>query len=266
MKLTTTQIILLVVSLLLFIGIILVIVLDSSQRKVNDFDCGVDIIFIENGRERLTDQFRLWKQNWHSKYETRFIAIVTDDAEVHPIDNLTVINALRPDSTSQIAHEMQLFTNLHNYVKTSESDQSRYFLWASDNVFPARRNLRPSLFQSPNTKLLRFFNGMKADAVLLEAENDFEPTLPCTLFSYEKLQNHDFSDLKLDFLLQYQPTYIFSNELDETVILKKISDMSRLQQRLKSSRAFLVVHVSPISTQQPELNQKIKEFIHELLT
>lgn len=262
MKLTVPQLVLLIVSLLLFTGIVLTIVLDTSSRKVDEFDVGVDVIFIEKGRQRLTDQFMLWRQSWVSRYTTRFIVVVTDSQAVEPIDELNVVHVPVPDQVTQIEHEKNLFTYLFDHVHDT---QGRYFIWAGDNVFPMQKHIHPSTFQAPNTNLLRFFNGIQTDAVLLDVQDDFEPTLPCTLFSYDKLKDHDFSDMKLDFLLQYTPTYIFTTELDETIVLKKTTDVSRLQKRTTSARVFGVIHLSPTSQVQEELNQKVKEFIHQLL-
>jgi len=259
----TVHFVLLIISLFLLAAIILAICIDTSQRSVNQFDTHIDIVLIETGRKRLESLYRLWKARWHSRYDTRFIVFVMDQSDVHPFDsNVLVLQTPVPSSSTPLEHQINLFTHMKDYVGTWLGGVSgRSFLWAGDNVFPLQHRVKPSVFQVPNSHMFRFFNGTRTDGFLIQAEEDFESTLPCTPFVYDEIDHRDFNDIKLQLMLPYEPKYVFSAQIEETVVLKTSNDLDRLQHRTKSAQPFEVIHISPRSADQAGLNEKVQLFL-----
>lgn len=239
--------ILLLVCLFLLAGVILAIALDQNLNKITGWDVGLDVIFVSKGRNRLREQYTLWKQAWKSRQTTRFF--VFSQEPLTPIDeDMQVV--LSSES------EEHLFTHAQELLPDT---QDRYFLWASDNVVPLRY-VNARSFQVDGEfhhSLVRFFGGIRTDAVLMDVDDQFESwNYPVTLMPYSEVGNRDFVDVRLQ--LMNASEYIYSSRA-HIVVLKHESDRALLEHPVYTS-IFQIVHISPQASDAELLNSYVQVF------
>jgi hypothetical protein len=239
--------ILLLVCLFLFGAVILAIVLDQNLNKITGWDVGLDVIFVSKGRNRLREQYTLWKQAWKSRQSTRFF--VFSQNPLDPIDE---------DMSVVVSSESEeyLFTHAQDLLPDT---QGRHFLWASDNVIPMRY-VGARMFQLEGEfrhPLVRFFGGLKTDALLMDVHDQFESwNFPVTLMSYAEVGHREFVDVRLQIMNAHE--YIYSSRA-HMVLLKHESDRSILEHPIYTS-LFQIVHISPQASDPNLLNSYVQTF------
>jgi len=151
--------------------------------------------------------------------------------------------------STSFTDEKSLFLAVANVIPPD--GRAPRFLWASDQIIPLQSTSLDVFERVQGCS--RFFSGFFPDYRLLNIEGVLEPTIPCGILRYSKMQFSSYDHFLINFISGRHKTFAF---IASALVLPNISNKPK---RPLSSDLFQIVHISPHAPDQQQLNETVKE-------
>lgn len=235
--------------ILLFVNVMILVVYFEVIRVTSELEYSIDIIFFANGRYRDELQHKLWKKYFHTDAHINYRIIHTIN---QPLPQTEMLMNVRRYETTRTS-EKDIFMHLNEIIPNDEANQkSMKFIWASDKVVPIQ-NIKPAFFER-NKNGSRYFGGLQADAILLNIQHLFEPTLPVCLLEYYKLTQYQSYESFIGHFLSSRH-HIYSGVTQELLLPNGKNKAKTIAYR----EMFQIAHLDPTHPDQHQLNETLKK-------